>query len=140
MAAYYEYVHQRERDGRPDPGELIPSWVIYSPDELLTAAYYSQPEAVWPDEDEPELPWAWHLADWLHIPAETAATGHMQFARPWPQADPLADRRWNLFPQVAMAHVSKADRLFRVPEEKRKPETRKEADAFMTEIYEGLIP
>lgn len=112
----------------------------YSPDELLTAAYYSQPDAAWPDPDEPELPWAWHFADWLHIPAETAAAGFMQFRRPWPQDDPLLDRQWNLFPQVAMAYVSKADRLFRVPEEKRKEKAKKEADEFMTEIYEGLIP
>jgi hypothetical protein len=123
---------------------LIPSWVRYSPDELLTAAYYSQPDAAWPDPDEPELPWAWHLADWLHKPAETAAAGYMQFRRPFAfaafAADPLADKRWNLFPQVAMSYVSKADRLFRVPEEKRKKEAKKEADDLMTEIYEGLIP
>lgn len=111
----------------------------YSPDWLLLAEYYSQPDAVLPDPDEPELPWAWYLAEWLVIPAETAVSAQLQFRRPWPKDDPLLDKRWNLFPDVAMRYVVKADRLFRVPEVEREKEAKKEADDFMTEIYEGLI-
>lgn len=141
MAEYYAYRHQRERAGRVDPAKAIPSWVRYAPDDSFAEIYYSRPDAVWPDPDEPELPWAWYMADWLHSPAETAAAGYMQFERPWPAfaanaAGIEADKRWNLFPLAAMEYVARATRLFKVPEEKRSDE----AKAFMTEILEGLEP
>lgn len=136
MAEYYAYCHQRKRDGRVDPATAIPSWVRYAPDATFAEIYYSRPDAVWPDPDEPELPWAWYMADWLHRPAETAAAHFVQFERPWPQANMEADRRWNLFPLAAMEYVARAQRLLSVPEEKRTDE----AKAFMTEILEGLEP
>ena len=136
MAEYYAYRHQRERAGRVDPAKAIPSWVRYAPDATFAEIYYSRPDAVWPDPDVPELPWAWYMADWLHDPAKTAAAGYMQFDRPWPQTDIEADKRWNLFPLAAMEYVARAARLFKVPEEKRSDE----AKAFMTEILEGLEP
>lgn len=140
MADYYAYCHQRKRDGRVDPAKLIPAWVRYAPDDTFAEIYYSRPDAVWPDPDEPELPWAWYMADWLHKPAETAAAGFMQFERPWPQAELEADKRWNLYPLAAMEYVARAQRLFGVPEKDRSEKQRKEANEFMTEILEGLEP
>jgi len=95
-------------------------------------AYYQRPDAVWPDFDEPELPWAWYLADWLFDPVSG------RFASPWPKSDPLLDKKWNLFPQAAMDYVSRAYRLFSVPEGERNEKQRKAASDLMTEILEGL--
>lgn len=106
----------------------------YAPDVTFAEAYYQQPDAVWPDFEQPELPWAWTLADWLFDPVNG------RFASPWPQADPLQDRRWNLYPVAAMEYVSKAYRLFNVPEAERNEKQRKEANELMTEILEGLEP
>lgn len=106
----------------------------HAPDDTFVEAYYQRPDAVWPDFDEPELPWAWALADWLYDPVSG------RFASPWPKDDPLEDRRWNLFPVLAMETVSKAFRLFRVPEAERSEKQRTETNDFMTEIIEGLEP
>lgn len=140
MAEYYAYGHQREEAGRVNPAKLIPSWVRYDPEGSLAELYYRRPDAVWPDPDEPELPWAWYMADWLHQSAKTAAVGYPQFKRPWPQAELEADKRWNLFPLAAMEYVARATRLFSVPEKERSEKQRKEANKFMTEILEGLEP
>lgn len=145
MAEYHAYCHQRKQDGRVDPATLIPSWVRYAPDDSFAEIYYRRPDAIWPDPDVPELPWAWYMADWLHEPAETGAAGHMQFRRPWPAfaesaADIETDKQWNLFPLVAMQYVARAERLFSVPEKDRSETQRKEANELMTEILEGLEP
>lgn len=116
----------------------------YAPDDTFAEIYYRRPDAIWPDPDVPELPWAWYMADWLHQPAATAAAGHMQFDRPWPAlataGDLEADKRWNLFPIAAMEYVARAERLFRVPEKERDEKQRNEANELMTEILEGLEP